>query len=452
MQHSSYAAASGNRQTGSTRRSRASSSQASLLSLRALYRPISAPGLLPDRSKLTNQHPRALGTAYSGWQPPHASTANSRDGERRSAAAGAHGSARAKGSREARGDRRTTRWQEPAGEQQAAAVTAAPLRRQHTPHMLVCCCFTGSAAAAGRRQQDQAGRSSAGGVRCGAARVWRKLCAGVRAPAAPAAELLPSTPPTRSLHTCARPPRSLRLLRACCARPPQELLDKAPLLPADISWHFIGHLQSNKVKQLLAGVPNLGMVETVDSSKVADGAACMSACAASARARRPSHPSRASLSHPSACCCCRRLPARCTHRLPRPGPAQLADRLHRIAGELGLATRLPVLLQVNTSGEESKYGCEPGEVVALAQHVAAHCGGLRLAGLMTIGQPDYSSRPENFDCLADCRCARGSRCMWRVRRRVATLRVACTLFGGRATDCAGTRLLPRWVLSRARWS
>eukprot|EP00879_Flechtneria_rotunda_P007633 GHRR01008005.1.p1 GENE.GHRR01008005.1~~GHRR01008005.1.p1 ORF type:complete len:170 (+),score=54.94 GHRR01008005.1:317-826(+) len=48
----------------------------------------------------------------------------------------------------------------------------------------------------------------------------------------------------------------------------QELLDKAPLLPADISWHFIGHLQSNKVKALLEGVPNLAMVETVDSAKV----------------------------------------------------------------------------------------------------------------------------------------------------------------------------------------
>jgi len=28
----------------------------------------------------------------------------------------------------------------------------------------------------------------------------------------------------------------------------QELVEKAPQLPADITWHFIGHLQSNKVK------------------------------------------------------------------------------------------------------------------------------------------------------------------------------------------------------------
>jgi uncharacterized pyridoxal phosphate-containing UPF0001 family protein len=31
----------------------------------------------------------------------------------------------------------------------------------------------------------------------------------------------------------------------------QELLDKAPQLPPDIQWHFIGHLQSNKVRARL---------------------------------------------------------------------------------------------------------------------------------------------------------------------------------------------------------
>jgi uncharacterized pyridoxal phosphate-containing UPF0001 family protein len=66
---------------------------------------------------------------------------------------------------------------------------------------------------------------------------------------------------------------------------------------------------------------------------------------------------------------------------------------------------LRVLLLLHLSGEETKYGCDPAEVVALAQHVAQHCPALRLAGLMTIGQPDYSSRPENFTCLAECRQA-----------------------------------------------
>lgn len=48
----------------------------------------------------------------------------------------------------------------------------------------------------------------------------------------------------------------------------QELVEKAPLLPADIRWRFIGHLQSNKVK-LLPSVLNLAVIETVDSPKLA---------------------------------------------------------------------------------------------------------------------------------------------------------------------------------------
>ncbi|OIT06608.1 hypothetical protein A4A49_12332 [Nicotiana attenuata] len=32
----------------------------------------------------------------------------------------------------------------------------------------------------------------------------------------------------------------------------QEIIQKAPELPEDIEWHYIGHLQSNKVKQLLS--------------------------------------------------------------------------------------------------------------------------------------------------------------------------------------------------------
>ena len=51
---------------------------------------------------------------------------------------------------------------------------------------------------------------------------------------------------------------------------------------------------------------------------------------------------------------------------------------------------------MNTSGEESKYGVQPNECTALARHIRDTCAHLRFAGLMTIGQPDYSSRPENF--------------------------------------------------------
>ncbi|KAL6752115.1 hypothetical protein V8C86DRAFT_3141493 [Haematococcus lacustris] len=128
----------------------------------------------------------------------------------------------------------------------------------------------------------------------------------------------------------------------------QELVDKAAALPPDIRWHFIGHLQSNKVKAVVEGVPNLAMVETVDSVK-------------------------------------------------------LADRLDKAVSATQRSTPLPVMVQVNTSGEASKHGVEPADCVALAAHIARHCRRLQLAGLMTIGQPDYSSRPENFSCLWECR-------------------------------------------------
>ena len=50
----------------------------------------------------------------------------------------------------------------------------------------------------------------------------------------------------------------------------QELVGKASALPADIRWRFIGHLQSNKVKALLEGVPSLSCIGAVDSVKLAD--------------------------------------------------------------------------------------------------------------------------------------------------------------------------------------
>jgi hypothetical protein len=42
----------------------------------------------------------------------------------------------------------------------------------------------------------------------------------------------------------------------------QEILAKKDLLPADIEWHLIGHLQSNKVKYI---VPFINMIQSVDS-------------------------------------------------------------------------------------------------------------------------------------------------------------------------------------------
>lgn len=45
----------------------------------------------------------------------------------------------------------------------------------------------------------------------------------------------------------------------------QELVEKAGLLPKDIRWHFIGHLQSNKVKQI---VPFIYLIHGIDSLKL----------------------------------------------------------------------------------------------------------------------------------------------------------------------------------------
>ena len=45
----------------------------------------------------------------------------------------------------------------------------------------------------------------------------------------------------------------------------QELIAKQPQLPEDIQWHFVGHLQSNKVKYL---APFVSLIHSVDSMKL----------------------------------------------------------------------------------------------------------------------------------------------------------------------------------------
>ncbi|KAG0489347.1 hypothetical protein HPP92_007896 [Vanilla planifolia] len=127
----------------------------------------------------------------------------------------------------------------------------------------------------------------------------------------------------------------------------QEFIQKAPQLPDDINWHFIGHIQSNKVKPLLAAVPNLDMVESVDSEKI-------------------------------------------------------AIQLDRMVASLGRRP-LKVFLQVNTSGEESKSGVHPSECIDLVKHIKLSCPNLVFCGLMTIGKQDYSSTRENFQTLCCCK-------------------------------------------------
>lgn len=114
----------------------------------------------------------------------------------------------------------------------------------------------------------------------------------------------------------------------------QELTEKASLLPTTIKWHMIGALQSNKCKPLAEQISNLWCVSSVDSEKKAD---------------------------------------------------QLEKGRAALAEKETLQDKLRVLVQVNTSGEDSKSGVEPDAASELCRHVVEKCPHLKLAGLMTIG-------------------------------------------------------------------
>ncbi len=116
-----------------------------------------------------------------------------------------------------------------------------------------------------------------------------------------------------------------------------ELIEKSthPILLAttDIKWHFIGHLQTNKCNKLVK-IPNLWMVETIDSTK-------------------------------------------------------LASTLNNSWSKTANTYRLKVMIQVNTSEEVSKGGCGSNDVVDLAVHIWNLCPKLELCGLMTIGEAGH---------------------------------------------------------------
>lgn len=103
----------------------------------------------------------------------------------------------------------------------------------------------------------------------------------------------------------------------------QELKCKVPLLPEEISWHFIGTLQRNKVKDVVGRV---ALIHSVDS-------------------------------------------------------LALAREINKRAGKKGLLVDL--LLQVNVAGEETKRGFTPLEVVASAREIG-QLPAVRLKGLMTL--------------------------------------------------------------------
>lgn len=123
-------------------------------------------------------------------------------------------------------------------------------------------------------------------------------------------------------------------------------VDLAKLCP-DIKWHFIGHLQKNKISQLM-NCPRLHMVETISSYEVADS----------------------------------------------------------FQKKMKSDLTLNAMIQVNTSGEERKSGILPEQCADFAQHIVEKCPKLILRGVMTIGKPehDYLCGPNpDFECLIKCR-------------------------------------------------
>jgi pyridoxal phosphate enzyme (YggS family) len=126
----------------------------------------------------------------------------------------------------------------------------------------------------------------------------------------------------------------------------QELDAKARALAdlADLEWHFIGHLQSNKAKLVARSAH---VVHTVDSEALA------------------------------------------------------RDLGRRVTGR-----SLPVLIEVNVGGEPQKHGASPGEIEEVARAIEAQPS-LVLRGLMTMPPDDLPAAKKAFETLVSLRGLHG---------------------------------------------
>lgn len=113
----------------------------------------------------------------------------------------------------------------------------------------------------------------------------------------------------------------------------QEILKKYPQLPKDIRWHMIGHLQTNKVRQV---VGKACLIHSVDSVK-------------------------------------------------------LAGEISKESGKQGITT--PVLLEVNVAEEETKFGFHIEETEEALREIS-RLEGIKVCGLMTIA-PFVEEAEEN---------------------------------------------------------
>lgn len=124
----------------------------------------------------------------------------------------------------------------------------------------------------------------------------------------------------------------------------QEIKEKLPLLEGEFSLHLIGHLQSNKAKD---AVKIFDLIHSIDKEST-------------------------------------------------------AEKVDREAAAIEKIQR--VLLQVNTSGEASKSGCEPAEAVEICKKIS-RLQNIRIEGLMTIGPNDdnIDSAKQSFTLLRELR-------------------------------------------------
>ena len=111
----------------------------------------------------------------------------------------------------------------------------------------------------------------------------------------------------------------------------QEMKEKFEVLPRDIRWHFIGHLQTNKVKYV---VGRACLIHSVDS-------------------------------------------------------LHLAEAIEKESEKRNVVSQ--ILVEVNVAGEESKFGLKSEETVALVQQIA-RLPHVHIQGLMTIAP--YVQNPE----------------------------------------------------------
>ena len=111
----------------------------------------------------------------------------------------------------------------------------------------------------------------------------------------------------------------------------QDALPKIAELPAKAEWHFIGHLQSNKIRKAL---PAFTLIHGVDN-------------------------------------------------------LELAQQINRIAGEMGLTAN--ILLEINVSGEATKFGFSPADLRENLEGLLC-LPNIRINGLMTMAP--YSEDPE----------------------------------------------------------